>query len=196
MYLQNKYTRWYYNIIQRAKSRTLPADVYIEKHHVIPKSFGGEDTNENLVYLTAKEHFVCHLLLTKMTTGLQRRSMAFAAWQMTHIDGRPRHRPGSRIYSFLRKQLSESYKGIPKTTKHWLGKTHSHKSKQKQSLVKQGKNNPNFGIVQQPEWNQKKSKAQIGIPKPRFVCPNCNKSIGGKSNYYRWHGDNCSLNRA
>ena len=102
MYLQNKYTRWYYNIIQRAQSRTLPADVYIEKHHIIPKSFGGKDTNENLVYLTAKEHFVCHLLLTKMTTGLQRRSMAFAAWQMTHIDGRPRHRPGSRIYSFLR----------------------------------------------------------------------------------------------
>jgi hypothetical protein len=63
-------------------------------------------------------------------------------------------------------------------------------------LVKQGKNNPNFGIVQQPEWNQKKSEAQIGIPKPRFVCPNCNKSIGGKSNYYRWLGDNCSLNRA
>ena len=42
MYLQNKYTRWYYNIIQRAQSRTLPADVYIEKHHIIPKSFGGK----------------------------------------------------------------------------------------------------------------------------------------------------------
>ena len=48
MYLQNKYTRWYYNIIQRAQSRTLPADVYIEKHHIIPKSFGGKDTNKSI----------------------------------------------------------------------------------------------------------------------------------------------------
>lgn len=194
MYLQNKYTRWYYNIIQRAQSRTLPIDVYIEKHHIIPRSLGGSETNKNLVHLTAKEHFVCHLLLTKMTTGLQRRSMAFAAWQMTHINGRARHRPGSRTYAFLRKQLSESYKGIPKTTKHWLGKTHSDESKQKQSVVKKGNKNPNFGVVQNPEWNKKKSESQIGIPKPRFICPNCNKSIGGKSNYYRWHGDNCSIN--
>jgi hypothetical protein len=194
MYLQNKYTRWYYSIIQRAQSRFLSADIYTEKHHVIPRSLGGNDSSENLVKLTAREHFICHLLLTKMTAGLQRRSMAYAAWQMTHINERSRYKPNSRTYAFLRKNLSDSYKGIPKSKKHWLGKTHSDESKQRQSVVKKGDKNPNFGVVQHPKWNKKKSDAQIGIPKPRFICPNCNKSIGGKSNYYRWHGDNCSIN--
>jgi 5-methylcytosine-specific restriction endonuclease McrA len=194
MYLQNKYTRWYYNIVQRAQSRILSQDIYTEKHHIIPQSFGGDNSVTNLVRLTAREHFVCHLLLTKMTTGLQRRSMAFAAWQMTHIDGRPRYAPCSHTYAFLRKQLSESYKGIPKTTKHWLGKKHTENTIQKQSLVKQGSKNPNFGVEQKPEWNQKKSEAQIGISKPKFTCCNCGKIVGGKSNLERWHNQNCLLN--
>jgi hypothetical protein len=195
MYLQNKYTRWYYNIIQRAQLRISTG--YTEKHHVIPLSLGGTNDAENLVRLTAREHFIRHLLLTKMTESLARRSMCYAAWQMTHINGRTtraRYTPTSRIYEILKKQLSNSYKGIPKNTKHWLGKTHSDETKQKQSLSKKGNKNPNYGVVQKPDWNKKKSESQIGIPKPRFICPNCNKSIGGKSNYYRWHGANCTIN--
>jgi|688.fasta_scaffold751493_2 hypothetical protein len=30
-----------------------------------------------------------------------------------------------------------------------------------------------------------------GIPKDTFTCPYCNKLIGGKSNFDRWHNDNC-----
>lgn len=195
MYLQNKYTRWYYNIIQRAQLRSLSADVYVERHHIIPRSLGGSNDPNNLVYLTAKEHFVCHLLLVKMTSGLEKRSMAYAAWKMTHIDGRQRYKPCARTHDLLRKQLSRSYKGIPKTYKNWLGKKHTDESKKKQSIAKQGKNNPNYGVEQKPEWNQKKKDAQIEIPKPKYVCSICNKIVGGKSNLYRWHEKNCSLNR-
>ena len=42
MYLQNKYTKCYYNIIDRAKSRDLSKETYTEKHHIIPKSLGGK----------------------------------------------------------------------------------------------------------------------------------------------------------
>jgi len=66
MYLENKYTAWYYNIINYAKLRTLSPDVYTEKHHIIPRSMGGDNNADNLVKLTAREHFVCHLLLVKM----------------------------------------------------------------------------------------------------------------------------------
>jgi hypothetical protein len=194
MYLQNKYTQWYYNIIQQAQSRILSLDIYTEKHHIVPRCLGGNDTPDNLVRLTAREHFVCHVLLTKMTVGLPRRSMAFAAWQMTHIDGRPRHTPSSHIYAFLRKQLSESYKGIPKTTKHWLGKKHTLTALEKQSTAKTGSKNPNYGVPQKAEWNQKKSEAQIGIAKPKYTCCKCGKLVGGKSNLERWHNQNCSLN--
>ena len=60
MYLQNKYTHWYYNIIQQAKNRILKSPY--ERHHIIPRSLGGNNLKENIVKLTAQEHFVCHLL--------------------------------------------------------------------------------------------------------------------------------------
>ena len=41
MYLQNKYTKCYYSIINRAKSRELPKEIYTEKHHTTPKSLVG-----------------------------------------------------------------------------------------------------------------------------------------------------------
>jgi len=69
IFIDNKYTKWYHAIVENAYLRTLPDDTYIEKHHVIPRSLGGVDSTENLVRLTAREHFVCHLLLTKMVTG-------------------------------------------------------------------------------------------------------------------------------
>ena len=79
MYLQNKYTSWYNNIIQRAQSRVLSADIYTEKHHVIPKSLGGSNAKSNIVCITPREHFICHLLLTKMTTGNNLFKMKHAA---------------------------------------------------------------------------------------------------------------------
>ena len=56
MYLQNKYTKCYYSIIDRAKSRDLPKEIYTERHHILPKSLGGANGKDNLVKLTAKEH--------------------------------------------------------------------------------------------------------------------------------------------
>lgn len=195
MYLPNKYTTWYNNIIERAQSRLISADIYTEKHHIVPKSLGGTDSKENLVRLTAREHFICHLLLTKMTEGKSKRSMCYAAWQMTHIDGRPRHSTCSKTYEYLKKMLSVTYTGVPKTSTWWSGKKHTKKTLVKQSEVKQGPKNPNFGVVQKPEWNKKKSEAQVGKPKPIYICNNCKKSVGGMSNLIRWHNDNCSLNR-
>jgi hypothetical protein len=67
--IPNKYTKWYCNIILKALERDKPIS-YLEKHHILPKSFklGGERDKENMVNLTLKEHFICHLLLTKMLT--------------------------------------------------------------------------------------------------------------------------------
>ena len=73
MYLTNKYTKWYENIIAKARQRVNAETDYFEKHHIIPKSLGGSNDSSNLVKLTAKEHFVCHLLLTKMLTGSARK---------------------------------------------------------------------------------------------------------------------------
>ena len=68
MYLHNKYTAIYYQIVERAKQRNhikQPNDGY-QTHHIIPRCIGGSNASNNLVVLTFKEHRVCHCLLIKM----------------------------------------------------------------------------------------------------------------------------------
>lgn len=108
MYLDNKYTKWYYSIINKAKNRITVG--YTETHHIIPSSLGGSNNKENLVILTAKEHFVCHLLLTRMTTGNARYKMNFALHMITNAKniGEGRYVPNSRIYDLTRKLYKEA----------------------------------------------------------------------------------------
>jgi len=72
----NKYNTWYNNITENAKTRTVEG--YVERHHIIPRSLGGLDSKENLADLTAREHFICHWLLTKMHTGEAKAKMIHA----------------------------------------------------------------------------------------------------------------------
>jgi hypothetical protein len=77
---KNKYFEWYYNIISKAQNsgRAKGGAEYYESHHIIPKSLGGSNAPKNLVLLTAREHFICHLLLVKITTGLSKNKMMYA----------------------------------------------------------------------------------------------------------------------
>jgi hypothetical protein len=99
MYLPNKYTKWYNFIIKRAQIRMLTS--YTEKHHIVPKSMGGSNAKENLAILTAREHFVCHLLLVKMTTGENKSKMAHAAWRMCCAN-KQEHGITARAYEKIR----------------------------------------------------------------------------------------------
>lgn len=58
------YERLYEKIINQRKNN-LP-EGYSEQHHILPKCLGGNDSSDNIVRLTAREHFICHFLLAKM----------------------------------------------------------------------------------------------------------------------------------
>jgi hypothetical protein len=75
-----KYEKWYTSITHNAKDRTLQA--YTETHHIMPKRLGGTDEKANLVKLTAREHFICHWLLTKFTAGEDKHKMLNALRMM------------------------------------------------------------------------------------------------------------------
>lgn len=60
------YIRIYNNIIQKAMSRVVLEETYYEKHHIEPKCISRNNNADNLVKLTAKEHFICHKLLCKI----------------------------------------------------------------------------------------------------------------------------------
>ena len=104
MYLDNKYTRWYYSIVNNAQLRVL--DGYKEKHHIIPKSLGGTNELSNLVALTAREHFVCHRLLIKMTTGQQRTKMVRALSAFRAARSYQERKLTSKQYESIRKETA------------------------------------------------------------------------------------------
>ena len=59
------YESIYYSIIKSGIERK-ETNGYYEVHHILPRSLGGNDDKNNLVKLSAREHFICHLLLVKM----------------------------------------------------------------------------------------------------------------------------------
>jgi hypothetical protein len=120
MFLDNKYTKWYNAIIVRANTRTLEAGIYFETHHIIPKCLGGSECKANLVALTPKEHFICHLLLYRMVDDkVMRGKLLYAALCMCRTknkgQGERISRINSGIYAFIKaetsKLTSQAFKG-------------------------------------------------------------------------------------
>lgn len=105
MFLSNKYKVWYDSICQSRISRKRQSGV-TERHHIIPRAFGGTDLKENLVNLTYREHFLVHWLLTKCTEGKRRIKMLNALWRMSLIPGQYERKISSWQYSVARRAAS------------------------------------------------------------------------------------------
>ena len=97
----------YFQIIERAKHRKLPADVYTEKHHIIPRCMGGRDSDDNIAILTAREHFISHWLLVKIYPDTWK--LYYAFFQMTKKHSHKRI-ISSRQFESARRVLSEGAK--------------------------------------------------------------------------------------
>ncbi len=138
----------YDQLIEKAKLRGLDKKVldgYFEKHHILPKSLGGGDEPYNLVLLTAREHFIAHLLLWKANPT--NRPLIRAAYLM----GNRRKGAGgkiaiqTKINSREYKELREAYSEIASEfssgeANYFYGKPLSAEIKQKiyETKVKNG----------------------------------------------------------
>lgn len=99
----NKYRTWYINIIENAlKQSRSKKDAYFETHHIIPKGFGGSNSKKNLVLLTAKEHFICHLLLIKCSGKFIYSATASLSKMLSSSINHKRYTPTSRFYELSR----------------------------------------------------------------------------------------------
>ena len=113
------YKKIYYKIIENAKHE-IKEDRrnigYFEKHHILPKSLGGSNDKNNLVKLTAREHFICHWLLVKMyDKGTDEHyKMLCALWRMNNNGSRSQkeHYINSRAYEKLRTEFAENVSKI------------------------------------------------------------------------------------
>lgn len=120
MFQDNKYTNWYFKIINNAKllnrerlKRAAQNYQYLENHHIIPKCIGGSE----MVLLTAKEHFICHLLLCKMTNGQLKLKMINALIKMQYNKSNGQERYTSLNFSLIKRLIAEKNSALFKGKK-------------------------------------------------------------------------------
>lgn len=173
----NKYEKWYVSITENAKNRKLTK--YAETHHIVPRSLGGSDDESNLVKLTAREHFICHWLLTKIYTGESRSKMIYALNGMKRTNkGQQRYETPitGRVYAKLKEEFgkihSQTMKGRVAYNK---GKKMSEEQKAKIRATK--KANP---YTPSPEQIKKQILRQTGTTRAQSTKDAISKSLTGK----------------
>ncbi len=210
-FLSNKYTKYYFNIINNAlqenrkKLRKNNKDfVYYESHHIIPKSIRPEFKDLKLnpwnkILLTPKEHFICHLLLTKMLTGSDKNKMVYALWSMTNRSNKHQIRFHSKLYSFyktkMQNSMSSDRKG--KTFIELYGEERASEIKQNM-LSRKSRSSPLDEELIEISNRIKNAYAnnpwtigfQISQP-PKRHCDNCHLDVD-LGNYTRHHGNKCT----
>lgn len=205
MFIKNDYTDQYYTIIKIANERA-PGSLtrkqaknivgYVERHHIIPKSLGGKDVTDNLVWLTANEHLKVHLLLPNMVEDKEhKRKMLSAAVRMCNPQSRTQKRTFDNNYDELRKEAahfhSEYMKGKNSGNKNpFYGKKHTDESRQK--ISKGGK-----GQKRTMETRANLSASKMGDKNPArelVTCPYCNKT-GMAGGMRKHHFNHCKKKR-
>ena len=78
------YRKVYIKIIKKAKSenRKKGQGIYYENHHILPKSIFPlwKYKKRNHILLTAREHYICHLMLAKIWP----KKMSYALWNLVN----------------------------------------------------------------------------------------------------------------
>lgn len=125
------YAAHYDRLIARARSRVMEG--YRERHHVLPKCMGGGNEPENLVELTAEEHYVAHQLLVKMYP--RHGGLAWSALRLA------KHAVNHRAYGWLRRRYSLSKRSkehCANIGRAQLGRPTSPETRANMSVAKRG----------------------------------------------------------
>lgn len=132
-------------LIRKAQERDI--DGYFEKHHIIPRAFGGANDDSNLVKLTAKEHFIAHLLLYKAQTEKRKRHQMLTACVMM----KGKNIQNSKMYKSAREEFSKLHsESISGENSFWYGSSRS------------GEQNPFYGKTHTKKVKDRMSKKAKG----------------------------------
>lgn len=135
------YRKIYHLLIEKADSRCILPSEYKERHHIIPKCMGGDNSNENLIDLLPEEHFVSHQLLAKIYP--KNHKLLFACNMM--LISSPGQSRNNKNYKWLKQKisigLSKLHKGkkLSEETKKKMRKPKSEEHKMKIGLANKNK---------------------------------------------------------
>jgi len=172
------YDKIYRSIIDKAlnENRVKSKLSYYERHHIIPSCVGGTNDKNNLVLLTAKEHFICHKLLCEIYDSPKLKYAYWAMCKQTGGDMKRNYRVSSKTYENAKKEamefLSERMKNLSDEERGFhKGSKHSDETKANWSIVRKGKyvgeDNNFFGKIHTEESRNKMSKTR----KDRGIIP-------------------------
>jgi hypothetical protein len=133
------YRKIYDQICQRAKTELEQRKLhkksggYYEGHHILPQALGGSGKSrnwdhENIVPLTAREHFLAHWLLVELYPKNRKLLYAFSMMCSSH-NSNNRYRPSSRVVEYSRIQLSKMLIGSKLSDQHKANISLSNKGK-------------------------------------------------------------------
>lgn len=132
---ENKYLKWYNNLIERFIARGIPDNNYTERHHIFPVTFCNGDRTlindrRNKVKVSAREHFLLHLILTKLNfrNNNDRNKMKYAVTCFSRKKNK--RNLNSKQYEIARKLAVELAKGrkLKDSTKEKLSIARKRKS--------------------------------------------------------------------
>ena len=171
------YRHIYMLIIEHAKSeqklgiRVKGNGQYYEKHHILPKSKfpSWSKRKSNLVLLTAREHFFCHQLLTKIYPCRE----MFGALSAFQMIGDTKRVLSSYQYKICREASSRHaslyMKGRTGSRNSFYGHRHTEESRKKMSDWQKGKSMvEKLGEQRALEFSKKLSLANEGSKNPMY----------------------------
>jgi hypothetical protein len=102
----------------KATMDSMKAEAKMQKRGFYSTAIRKAFNDSNLVRLTAREHFICHLLLPKMTVSPLKYQMAAAIARMIGICKDHQRSYTSSMYETAKKIMSSARKGITFTQEH------------------------------------------------------------------------------
>lgn len=187
------YQRIYDQIIDRAKKENrqkVKDGAYYEAHHLVPRCMGGEGkvtqwkTHSNIVLLTGREHFMCHLLLSEIYP--ESRELQFAIWAMvnqtSNKNQQRQYKVSGRLYQRLKIQAALNTQNLH-TGRKDSKETRDRKSRAQKRRCLSEETKDKLRKPKPEEFGAKVSKALTGRKRTAEHCSNISKSRLGKSSW-------------
>ena len=174
------YQKIYNSLMEKSKDRKKGCGVYYENHHIVPKCLGGSNQKNNLVLLTAEEHWVAHLLLVKIYPD--KPQLVYACQAMSMVGSKKMSRTTNKMFGWIRRKYASE------TSKKQIGRKLSEKTKSKISQSLKGRlpeHQKRSNISKRPEVAKKISESKKGVSTGPFTSErkeNIRKSKLGKTN--------------